>query len=505
MWALQEGWDNPNIFTLTKLAHSSSISSRHQQVGRGLRICVNSEGKRLTHKHLDFNDEKFLNTNSLDVVVSGYEADYIEGLQKEIIDSSFMITGKFFDEEKLAELGLNKNEIFQLTMHLNNANALEFDEESNSYKIITPIYEAMQNNESIKKALGDKFERILNSFKPRDLRERIKNADNPSIKVAIRKENAKRFKELWEKINKNAKLVYKNLQEEQLLDDIVREFSKVNIPKEYITYERKDYESKTNRILLKSKERLEQDSIEYNNAITNDIQNLLLDFAKNNKLPLHFLLKIYNRLDKEKFQNSPKKAFKELESIIKESLHKNLISSISYDFAEHAFSNDDPLYETDGTPKEFIAKSMLGREISQSSETPAKNYLYSQAVWDSQIEKNAIINEYEKIDGASIEVFAKLPKFRIQTPYKSYEPDFAYLIKVADNKTIFFICETKGYDDLREIPLQEQVKIDYAEKFFICLNKMLPDIEVVYKTRINNKDLRELLDEVINQNKKDAK
>ena len=43
VWALQEGWDNPNIFTLTKIASSSSDTSRHQQVGRGLRICVNKE------------------------------------------------------------------------------------------------------------------------------------------------------------------------------------------------------------------------------------------------------------------------------------------------------------------------------------------------------------------------------------------------------------------------------------------------------------------------------
>lgn len=57
VWALQEGWDNPNIFTITKLAHSSSDISRHQQVGRGLRLCVNQDGKRITHSFCGFNDD----------------------------------------------------------------------------------------------------------------------------------------------------------------------------------------------------------------------------------------------------------------------------------------------------------------------------------------------------------------------------------------------------------------------------------------------------------------
>lgn len=38
MWALQEGWDNPNIFTLCKLAPSHSKISKLQQIGRGLRL-----------------------------------------------------------------------------------------------------------------------------------------------------------------------------------------------------------------------------------------------------------------------------------------------------------------------------------------------------------------------------------------------------------------------------------------------------------------------------------
>ncbi|EAK1650784.1 DEAD/DEAH box helicase, partial [Campylobacter jejuni] len=65
VWALQEGWDNPNIFTLTKLSNSASQISIHQQVGRGLRLCVNNKGKRITHNFLSCNDDQFYDINYL--------------------------------------------------------------------------------------------------------------------------------------------------------------------------------------------------------------------------------------------------------------------------------------------------------------------------------------------------------------------------------------------------------------------------------------------------------
>ncbi|MGL2429969.1 DEAD/DEAH box helicase, partial [Helicobacter pylori] len=76
VWALQEGWDNPNIFTLVKLANSTSETSRHQQVGRGLRIALNQEGKRVTHGFLKGNDNAFYKINYLDMLVSGEEVGF---------------------------------------------------------------------------------------------------------------------------------------------------------------------------------------------------------------------------------------------------------------------------------------------------------------------------------------------------------------------------------------------------------------------------------------------
>src|SRR5690606_10461173 len=45
--ALKEGWDNPNVFQICTLKHSDSTIQKRQEVGRGLRLCVNRDGERI--------------------------------------------------------------------------------------------------------------------------------------------------------------------------------------------------------------------------------------------------------------------------------------------------------------------------------------------------------------------------------------------------------------------------------------------------------------------------
>lgn len=192
VWALQEGWDNPNIFTLTKLANSSSDTSRHQQVGRGLRICVNEDGKRINHKYLNYNDNKFFDINYLDMIISGEERGFIEGLQREIMDASFTFGGDILDKESLKNLGFNQNEIDRFAVTLQDSNIVEFDEAEDNYKIISPIYEGIKNNQVIKDLLKDKFDKVLEIFKePANKHPQIINSNKKEDKIKIRKNLAK--------------------------------------------------------------------------------------------------------------------------------------------------------------------------------------------------------------------------------------------------------------------------------------------------------------------------
>ena len=144
VWALQEGWDNPNIFNICKLATTDKETSRRQQVGRGLRIAVNQAGKRQTYKTLEENENAFYDINTLDVVVSGYEKDFIEGIQSEIQKASFGIVGDFLETESLKEKGLNDREINRLQFALEDHKIIEFDNEIEKYRIISSIYDFVE-------------------------------------------------------------------------------------------------------------------------------------------------------------------------------------------------------------------------------------------------------------------------------------------------------------------------------------------------------------------------
>ena len=224
VWALQEGWDNPNIFTLTKIASSSSDTSRHQQVGRGLRICVNNEGKRINHKYLNYNDNEFFDINYLDMLISGEERGFIEGLQREIIEASFTLGGDILDRDSLIKLGLNQREVDRFTIALEDLGLAEFDEESDTFKIISPIYEGIINDDKIKNLLKDKFDRILEAFKePTNKHSQIINSNKKEEKIKIKKNLAKEFRELWQTINKRAILTYNNINKDILLREITKD------------------------------------------------------------------------------------------------------------------------------------------------------------------------------------------------------------------------------------------------------------------------------------------
>jgi type III restriction enzyme len=99
IWALQEGWDNPNVFTICKLSNQGSEISKLQQIGRGLRICVNQNLQRYTLKNLNADQEAFWKINNLDVVVSSKEHGFVEAIQNEILSNSFLIAEIFTEVE----------------------------------------------------------------------------------------------------------------------------------------------------------------------------------------------------------------------------------------------------------------------------------------------------------------------------------------------------------------------------------------------------------------------
>ncbi|HDX8147326.1 TPA: DEAD/DEAH box helicase, partial [Campylobacter fetus] len=253
VWALQEGWDNPNIFTLTKLASSSSDISRHQQVGRGLRLCVNASGKRVTHSFINYNDALFYDINSIDMIISGSERSYIQGLQDEIKNSSFSFNGSILYENILNVFELNSRQKNRFFTDLENDGILEFDEENDRYNIISPIYEYMKENQSLKELLKDKFDPILEVFKDSSNKtSQIINKNLSSKNIKIKNHLAKEFKELWQTINKKSKIIYKNIKTDELIKSVVNKFNHIKLDPNFIYLETKKYDAQNNKIITEN-------------------------------------------------------------------------------------------------------------------------------------------------------------------------------------------------------------------------------------------------------------
>lgn len=497
VWALQEGWDNPNIFTLTKLASSTSSTSRHQQIGRGLRLAINQEGKRITHDYCDNNDNLFYDINALDVLISGEEGLFIEELQKEIEDTSYVFNGKTIPFSMLERIIKGQFKTMQFIFKLNEMGVIEEDDNGNitCSESIFPTLE--ENKETFLQIVDNQvFSSILNFFKPSSNKHNQTNDANQRRQTAqIKKDLALEFQELWRSINQKATIAYKDIQTQELIENIARIFNSLSIQSENTTIISKRYNPQTSRIEFLKEEVLSA-KIFSNPSL---MRENLIEFAKAQKLPLNFLLEIYKKLDKSKFATNPKRSLQQLKTIIQDEIHSSIITHISYDFIQTQISSDDLLFYNDGTPKEKIFCEKLGRHIDEAS-TPQTNYLYDKVVYDSQIELKAITQDPKQINDFTIKVFAKLPKFSIPTPYKSYEPDFAYLINTQGNQKIFLICETKGYESEEQIPLAQRQKIDYAKKFFESLQRYLGEsVKIHFKTRINTQDLKDLLINITTQ------
>lgn len=497
VWALQEGWDNPNIFTLVKLASSTSSTSRHQQIGRGLRLAVNQKGKRITHAYCNEDDNLFYDINTLDVLVSGEEGLFIEELQKEIEDTSFTFNGQTIQLEILEKIINSKIKTMHFITKLSEMKTIDEDYD-NKITCTKPIFPILQENKDIfLQIMGEEtFNSILNFFKPSsNKRNQTNDANRKKLTVGIRKELAEEFHTLWKSINQKAIIVYKDIQTQELIDNITKAFNSISINTESIKVVSKRYNPQNGNIERVKEEILSNKTYEDKALIMNN----LIEFAKSEKLPLSFLLQVYQSLDKSKFSKNPKQSFQQLKDIIKDEIHSSIIQSISYDFIQTQISTEDLLYDSQGRPKESVLCEKLGRHIDEESK-PQENYLYDKVVYDSQIELTAITQDPKHINDLTIQVYAKLPKFSIPTPYKNYEPDFAYLINTQGNQKIFLICETKGYASERDIPPAEQKKIDYAKKFFQKLQEHLgQSVKIYFKTRISKQELTDLLQNITTQ------
>jgi len=88
--ALREGWDNPNVFQICTLAESSSDIKKRQEIGRGLRLCVNKDGERVRDRAV----------NRLTVIANESYEDFANQLQTEMVEAGVKFKREMVQNER---------------------------------------------------------------------------------------------------------------------------------------------------------------------------------------------------------------------------------------------------------------------------------------------------------------------------------------------------------------------------------------------------------------------
>lgn len=296
-WALQEGWDNPNVMTICKLAPSHSNITKLQQIGRGLRLAVNDRGERITKEHADFDF-----VNELVVIVPQVEGDFVGAIQQEIsehslikhafsggeLEKSGMVKKGYYGAlfEKLEGLGFGErtdDENFKLTLNQN-----EFLKKE-------PELETLKDE----KYLMD-FEKLKDFLKDRLVgNPRVRNKNERKEKIKINKENFKKFETLWAGLNHQARIAYA-IDSESLIDEIVKKINasfKVSSKKVSVTTHKK-VETMGNNATTETFER--------ENACVWSLHEFISALSNKVKLSFKSVAKVLENIDENKFNEIKK-------------------------------------------------------------------------------------------------------------------------------------------------------------------------------------------------------
>ncbi|GAA8074228.1 type III restriction-modification system endonuclease [Helicobacter pylori] len=489
-WALQEGWDNPNVMTICKLAPSHSNITKLQQIGRGLRLAVNDKGERITKEHADFDF-----VNELVVIVPQVEGDFVGAIQQEISEHSLI--KQAFSAEELEKSGVVKKGYYGVL--LETLEGLGFGEKTDdeNFKLTLNQNEFLKKEPELERLKDEKYldlEKLKDFLKDRLIghsRVRDKN-ERKSEKIKINKENFKKFETLWEGLNHQARIAYA-IDSENLIDEIVKKIdSSFNVSSKMVSVTtHKKVETMGNNATTEIFER--------ESACVWSLHEFISALSNKVKLSFKSVARVLENIDENKFNEIKKneqESLRRLEELFLEAIYQNIKDKISYQMRETTIKNrkNDAFYDEKGEIREFLAGSLGVDKYEIRNASTQEKCLYENFMQvDSEIEKDTI----EESNDTKIIVFGKLPKVKIPIGLnQTYSPDFGYVVENNDKK-VLLVVETKGVDKKSELRPEEERKISTAKKFFEALKKQGVNIE--YKTKLSNKQLSALINEVLNR------
>jgi hypothetical protein len=480
--ALREGWDNPNVFQICTLKQSSSDVRKRQEVGRGLRLCVNQDGERMDTNVLGADVH---NVNVLTVIASESYDSFARGLQNEIAeavaDRPKAVTAELFIGKVIKDDKGNEQVIDGDT-----GRAIYFDLIVNGYidkkGVLTDKYYEDKANGELKVAeeVADSsasvIEIIDSIYDSRSVGIEDARKNNVELEVDEDKLAMPEFKALWNKINSKSVYVVDFDTDELIRKSINSLDKKLIVSKIYFKVETGSMEQ------IKSKEELtsgvsfvKEESSSCGNVIAAssnvkyDLIGKLVDETGLTRKAVIQILQGIQPATFNQFKNNPEEFIIKVASLINDEKATAIIEHITYDVLDDKYGTD---VFTDPT-----IKGRLGVNAMK-----AKKHLYDHIVYDSSNEQ-AFATELDT--NTNVAVYVKLPDgFYISTPVGHYNPDWAIAFYEGTVKHIYFVAETKGSMNSMQLRLIEESKIHCAREHFkaISSGEVVYDVVDSYKT-----------------------
>lgn len=496
MWALQEGWDNPNVFTLCKLAPGNSRISKLQQIGRGLRLAVNQELERISGE-----DPQFNTINDLTVVVPASEGDFVRAIQSEISAGSLRRVSAVFDDKVLAEYNVatSTRQANKVLDALEAIGLIALDDDSGQATLLWQRTQYQAQREAIVAALrsvpnlpeqsADNMLDYLDRYYEGSGQVKDKRYATPPM-LAINAARFEHFRDLWANLNRDAVLHYK-LDSTDLIESAVT-LIEANLDVKPLAV------SVTRSRDVQRGEGVRTEAAEYR-TISHSVFTLagfVRELANSTRLSVRTVSEILRRLHPETFAMIPRnenRALAQLRDLIIRAVHALVVNKVSYKLREVRVQT--ALTDREGRLLDTIPAALAGSESHAIGNTAVLDKsLYDAPMMpvDSQIERTTT----DESSQPAITVFAKLPRVKIPTPLGEYNPDFGYVLNVeGKSNALFLVVETKGYDSFAEVPERERWKIASAEAFFSALKEQ-HGVKVDFKRKLNGDALGALLAEI---------
>ena len=469
--ALREGWDNPNVFQICTLKQGSSTTMKRQEVGRGLRLCVDKDGFRMDKTALG--EDGVHKLNKLTVIASESYKDFVGGLQKELKDNLYdrpraasvdYFQGKsvFIDGEKRAISKQEANMIYQYLVKNDYVSMDGNDRVTDQYhvdlenKALKPIPEALAPmEESIHKLIQSVFnDKILEDMV--DDGHETKILDNDLNENFYKKE----FQTLWSYINH--KYAYRvSFDSQELIEKAIGAIDRdLYVSKLQYTVSVSEQKEKLTADLMREGESFQDaksktqnlDHLEMN-QIKYDLVGKIAEATVLTRKTVVAILKGIRPTTFAMYKVSPEEFISKVSRLIKEQKANIIVEHISYDEIEGDY--DTAIFTAE-------------KSSSLDKAFRAKKHIQPYVFTDGSAEKSVERKFAEDLDGAEeVCVYAKLPRgFSIPTPVGNYSPDWAIAFNRGTVKHIFFIAETKGTMESLQLRPIEKAKISCARKLF---------------------------------------